>query len=175
MWSSTSLSLNDDPWRDFRARNRLSHLYLSITHVFFQYLPTHSTSNLKAFGMLCSTVLSFQVGAAMSRYFHQQMYSSSYCNMLEVFRLLISPFNHISLSSWIAHLVLSPFHFLHFILSSRSKHKSCLFSTLKLLPFWLFLSFSVPHNTYHIYWHICAVAAVSWQLEYSVLSHAGLG
>lgn len=39
---------------------------------------------------------SFQASASMSRYFHQQMYSSSYCNMLEVFRLLILPFDHIN-------------------------------------------------------------------------------
>lgn len=78
MGSSMRLSLNDDPWEDFKKSNRLSQLYLSVIHVFFQYLPTQFHLQLEGSWDELLNSLSFLVGAAVSRYLCQPWYRSSY-------------------------------------------------------------------------------------------------
>lgn len=106
MWSTMSLSFNDDPWKDFKKLIDWAHSTCQSSIFSFNISLLNSTSNLKALGILCWAVLSFQVSAAVFRNFHQKMHSSVYCNKMKVFMLQTSLFDHASPSSWTVHPVL---------------------------------------------------------------------
>lgn len=106
MWSSMSLSLNDDPWEDFKKSNRLSQLYLSVIHIFFQYLPTQFHLQLEGSWDTLLKRLYFSIGAAVSICVQQQRYSSIY--IIE-WKCLYCKLHHFIMPvhlPWTAHLAL---------------------------------------------------------------------